>query len=335
MTFEEFQSTLKNKKFHPNYFLYGSDPFLVQQAAKRLIQALEKEAGCEIQQVNLDLEEQPAEDLLGLCLNLPMFAARQMVQVRGVEKIKDKELERIRQYLENSCSFTTLIFLGGEFDKKDKKDRRTKIYQTFFDGTFAVELTLPKERELKSMIAAKFRTLGMTVESEAIEILLETQGADLGRLSQEIEKLSLLAAEEKRITTELVTESVGFSREHSAFEFLNAVAAKDKLKALEIWQEMESDWQATLGMLSLLARQIRQFLQIKELEGKARSEEIGKIIGVNTPFILTRMINQSKKFSKTALIQALFRLGMVDERIKRSALDTRVFMELLIHDLTR
>ena len=129
----------------------------------------------------------------------------------------------------------------------------------------------------------------------------------------------------------------GFCREHTVYEFLDAVVSKEKVKALRLVGEMMSDGAEALTMISVLSRQLRQLLQIRELSGKLGPAEIGKQIGLNrvSPFLLEKMANQAKRFSPHSLALAICRLAMLDDRIKRSSIDSKVFMELLIHDLTR
>ncbi len=328
MTFSDFQNLLQKKKFRPNYFLYGPDGYLISQARKKLVQALETQAGSEIQRITIDLDQGSMDEVLNLALNLPMFASHQIVMIRGLEKIKDANLTRLVGYLKNPSPFTTLIFVGGEID------RRKKIYQVLLDSTMAVELEAPKEQELRDWAAAKMKAAGYKMDADAMDFLMEMLGSDSGRLSQEVEKLILLAGEERQISMGRVSESVGFSREHTVFEFLNAVAAQDKKKALRLLEEMISDPGEVPGVLALLARQLRQFLQVRELSGRVPPAEIAKIVGVPSG-VIGRIQQQARQFPQKTLDTALFRLGVVDDMTKRSALDTAVFMEMLVHELTR
>jgi DNA polymerase-3 subunit delta len=328
MNFSDFQNLLQKKKFLLNYFVYGPDGYLVSQARKKLVQAMEARAGAEVQRITIDLDQGSMDEVLNLALNLPMFASCQIIIIRGLEKFKDSHLTRLASYFKNPSPFTTLIFVGGEMD------RRKKIYQMLLDSTMAVELDAPKEQELRAWATAKMKAAGCKMDPDAMDFLLEMLGSDSGRLSQEVEKLILLAGEERQISLGRVSESVGFSREHTVFEFLNSVAAQENKKALRLLEEMISDPGEVPGVLALLARQLRQFLQVRELTGRVPPAEIAKIIGVPIG-IIGRLQQQARQFPQKTLDTALFRLGVVDDMTKRSAPDTAVFMEMLVHELTR
>jgi DNA polymerase III subunit delta len=334
MHLPEFQASLKANRFHPHYFFFGSDPYLVQEAKTKLLVAIQEWAKGEILHHVTDLDETPVAEVINTARNLPLFAPRQIISVKSVMKLRENQARKLEEYFKNPSPFTTLIFVAGRLDKDDKKK---KVFEVMNSATQVVELSALTEREIKGWIAVQVKAAGASVEAGAIDFLLESQGSDLGKLSREIEKLILYAGSETRITLPMVAACSGFCREHTVYEFLDAVVAKEKRKALRLVGEMMSDGSEALTMISVLSRQLRQLLQIRELSGKLGAAEIGKQIGLNrvSPFLVDKMANQAKRFSPHSLALAISRLAMLDDRIKRSSIDSKVFMEQLIHDLTK
>jgi len=334
MNLAEFQANLKANRFHSQYFLFGPDPYLVQEARTKLLAAIQQRADGEVIQHVTDLDETPPAEFMNTARNLPLFAPRQVITVKGVMKLRENQARKFEEYFKNPSPFTTLIFVAGGLDKDDRKK---KIFDILNSGTQVVELFPLTEKEVKVWIAAQFKAAQTSVEAGAIDFLLDSHGSDLGKLSREVEKLILYAGSEKKVTLPMVAACSGFCREHTVYEFLNAVIAKERVKALRLVGEMMSDGSEALTMISVLSRQLRQLLQIRELSGKSGSAEIGKQIGLNkgSPFLVQKMANQSRRFSPHALALAISRLAMLDDRIKRSSIDSKVFMERLNHDLTK
>ena len=334
MNLAEFKANLKANRFQSHYFLFGPDPHLVQEASTKLLTAIQEWAKGGVLQHVADLDETAVAELINAARNLPLFAPRQIITVKSVMKLRENQARKFEEYFKNPSPFTTLIFVAGALDKDDKKK---KIFEILNSGAQVVELFALNEKEIKGWIAAEFNAAGASVEPSAIDLLLESQGSDLGRLSREIEKLILYAGSEKKITLPMAAACSGFCREHTVYEFLNAVIAKEKLKALRLVGEMMSDGSEALTMISVLSRQLRQLLQIRELSGKSGAAEIGRQIGLNraSPFLVEKMTSQAKRFSPHSLALAISRLAMLDDRIKRSSIDSKVFMERLIHDLTK
>jgi len=331
MKFIEFKSTLQNAKLDRNYFLYGPDPYLLDQARQLLVYRTQEGLKEEIHFVRLELEETPVEVILRLARNLTIFARRQMIQVKGFMKLRENQGKKLEEYFRDPSDFTVLLFLAGELAKED---REKKIFKILESWTRTVEISALAEVEVKRWIGSKLKASGFSIEAEAVAFLQESQGNNLERLSHEIEKLTLYAGPERRITLPMVEAAAGFCRHHNVYEFLNAILGKEKLRALKLAIELMSDSSETLYMISLLSRQLRQLLQIKEMSGKLGIAELAKQIGLYNRYALEKMMLQARHFSKRSLALAISRLAMWDDRIKRSSVDTKVFAELLIHDLT-
>jgi DNA polymerase-3 subunit delta len=153
-------------------------------------------------------------------------------------------------------------------------------------------------------------------------------------LQQEVEKASLYAGDGKRITLSMVEAVSGFAAGHTLFEFLDAIGARNKSRALQLVEEIFFTGKETGLAFWWFGQQLRQWLQFKELAGKTPAAVIGKQVGVYNASTAQRMLEQAKRFSRQKLVHALQNLAGVDDKIKSTAVDTRLSMELLIHELT-
>ncbi len=315
-----------------NHFIFGSDAYLVEATRNKLVRSIREREQEELPLEKTDLEEFSLDNLLAAAMNLPLFAPRQIIHVRGVMKLREPQARRLADYFQSPSPATFLIFTAGALDRDDRKK---KIYEILLHGTKVTEVVSWSEPQIRSRIEARLKNAEFQIEDEALRFLLETQGSDLGRLSNELDKLTLLAGEKKGITLEMVTASLGYCREHSVFEFIDAVAAKDRIVALRLTQELMCDSSQALQVISLLHRLLRQFLQMKELPGNVSLGEMARQIGMyGVPLsAVERRLQQSKSFSASSLALAIQRLGMLDDRIKSSAIDTKIFVEQLIYDL--
>ncbi len=330
------QTRVSPKPLDPglNHFILGPDPYLVEGAKNKLVKSIRDRVQEEVSLLGFDLEEQTMDELLAIARTLPLFARRQIIHVRGVLKLRENQAKRLGEYMENPSPSTVLIFTAGA---ADKEDRKRKIFQILAGSTKLVEVLAWSEAEMRVKVGARLKKSGFQISEEALDFLLEAVGSDLGRISHEIEKLTLLVWEEKQITLNHVMDTLGYSRQHSVFEFIDALAVKNKVRALQLANELMSDSSQALQVIALMHRLFRQLIQMKELSGHMGAGEIARQIGMyGVPhFVLERRLQQSEQFSYQALVRAVCQLGMLDDRIKRSSIDTKVFTEQLIHELTR
>jgi len=331
MKFAEFKSSLQKKKLDRNYFLFGPDPYVLNQARDLLFKAIEEKVGTEVSLSTMELGEVPIEELLNTALHVPMFVSQQVILVKGFMKLREGQTKKLAEYLKKPSDRTFLIFWTGELTREDKEKRNFTTLET---GTRVIEMSPLDDEETKRWIGTKFKAAGFSIDADAADLLVESQGNSLERLIHEIEKLILFAGSEKRVTTATVVQSQGFSRGHNVSEFLGAVFAKQKVKALVLLNEMMTDNSEVIPTISLLSRQLRQLLQVQELSGKSGINEISKQVGIYRRSEVEKMMGQARRFSSRSLWRAISGLAMLDDRIKRSSLDTRVFAELLVHELT-
>ncbi len=331
MRFSDFKASLLKKPLGRNYFIFGPDPYLLKQARDLLLQTIQQSLGSEIKPNTLDVGDVPLEEILNSALHVPMFASQQMIVVKGFMKLRENQARKLEEYLGNPSGRTFLVFWAGELAREEKEKR---IFRILAAGTKLVEVSPLDDEQTKRWIGSKLGAAGFSVDADAIDLLHETQGNNLENLSHEIEKLTLLASSEKRITASTVAQSQGFSREHTIDEFLSAILLKKKVTALRVLNETMSDQSQLIPLISLLGRQLRQLLQIKEMSAKAGISEIGKRVGIYNLSAAEKMVNQARRFSVHSLLRAINGLAMLDDRVKRSSLDTRLFAELLVHELT-
>src|SRR5439155_11383989 len=201
MKFLELKSTLQNAKLDPHYFFHSPDPYLLDQTRQLLIRRIQDDLKEEIHLIKVDLEETPVDSILNVARNLTLFARRQMIQVKGFMKLRENQGKKLEEYLRNPCEPTVLLFLAGDLTRED---REKKIFKILESRTRMIEISALDENEVRRWIGSRFKLSGLSIEADAVTFLQESQGNNLERLSHEIEKLTLYAAGEKRITFPMV-----------------------------------------------------------------------------------------------------------------------------------
>jgi len=329
--YTDFEASLTKRKLQANYFLFGADTFLIELAVKQLARALGETSEGQIAPITLDLDETSVEEFLNSAQSLSMFAPRQLLVVKGAMKLREHQGKRLAQYFSNPNPMTVALFLAGDLDRDQRKKR---IFEILSSGTHVVELAPLNSREVTERLQRQASDRGCRLDSEAIRFLLDLQGTDLGRLHQEVEKALLYAGAETQITLSMVEAVSGFAAGHTLFEFLDAIAAKNKTRALGLVEEIFFTGKEAGLAFWWFGQQLRQWLQLGELAGKAPAAVIGKQVGIYNPSAAQRIQDQAKRFSRQSLLEALQRLANVDDKIKSSSVDTRFTMERLVHKLT-
>ena len=215
-------TALTQRVFDPVYFLFGDDEFLKEGASRDIVDAAVDPS---TRDFNLEIRragELDAEGLDALLSTPPMLAERRVVVIREVDKLKKGARALLDRYLQRPAHDTVLVLVAPAGAKADKglSHRAT-----------AVEFVpLAGDRLPKWIVHHAKTVLGRAITPDAVTLLAEAVGNDLGQLAVELEKLASYASD--TIDEHAVSEVVGVRRGESLGDLLDAVAAQDAPVAL-------------------------------------------------------------------------------------------------------
>src|SRR6266704_2055869 len=231
----------------PAYLLYGDEDVLKDEAIRALLDAAVPEG----RDFNVDTRyalDLTPESLDALVNTPPMLAERRAVVIRGVEQLgkrKTKLRDELLRYLAtpNPTTLLVLVVAAGEEPDADIVQASTSV---------ALE-PLSAER-VPRWIQHRATTLGITLATDAGELLLKAVGNDLSTLSRELEKLASLAVGTSRpVTAEDVTSLVGVRRGETVFDLVEAALGRQVARAAQLVEPvLEQAGMSGVKIISLL-----------------------------------------------------------------------------------
>jgi DNA polymerase-3 subunit delta len=111
--------------------------------------------------------------------------------------------EELEQYLQAPEPMTTLVFAAGALDANRRLVKLLRKHGVVVDCG-SLETTADAQRWIDKQLERD----EVTIEPQAVKLLLETTGLSLGRIRAELEKLVLFSAGESKITAKHVRELV-------------------------------------------------------------------------------------------------------------------------------
>jgi DNA polymerase-3 subunit delta len=226
LSFDALLRSLKRGDPETVYYLHGEEDVLKDEAVRALV---DRAVPAEMRDFNVDTRAAAELDveLLHALLNTPpMLAQRRAVVLRGVEQLrkKSKPREALVAYLRHPSPDTLLILV-----QSDSEDPETDLAGP---STTVAADRLPPERAVRWVAHAAGR-MGLTVDPAAAELLVETVGADLSALRQELEKLAVLVIGRPAETTDIAT-LVGVRRGETLQDLIDAALARDAARAARL-----------------------------------------------------------------------------------------------------
>ncbi len=236
-TFEEICRDIVACKFQPVYILMGEEPFFIDRITDLLIGNVLSDAERDFNQVIMYGADTDAGAIINAARRFPMMAERQLVVVREAQLVRDIDL--LTAYVKNPLQSTVLVVNY----KYKNLDRRKSLAATAEKVGVLFESKKIPDYKMPAFITSLLQQRSISVDPKAAQMLSDFLGNDLSRLSKELDKLALILPEKapKRVTSELVEQNIGISKEYNNFELIKAIAVKDILKANRIAQYFEKN----------------------------------------------------------------------------------------------
>jgi DNA polymerase-3 subunit delta len=192
----------------------------------------------------------------------------------------------------------------------------------------------PPARDLPGWIRARVKAKGGTFESGAVEELALHVGADLRLLDNEIDKLMLYRNGHSIRVTDVRT-LVASVHESDVFALVDALGHREAGAALKLLHA-QIDHNAAPGyLLSMIVRQFRLLLQIKDLGARGKTLDAAREQLKLHPYVAEKTWKQALNFTMPQLQAIYQRLLDTDVAIKTGRSEPVVALDLLIVELTR
>ena len=340
-----FTKSIQDGKTESGYLFLGNETFFrdrCRQALKKAVIGDDAEAFVEI-----DLKKESLTRLWDETRSLSLFSTARLIVGFNAEAVlprarsaaASEAQEEMKRYFADPTPGVVVVFECTKFDARERDDKaKADRVAKFFDAVpAAVEMDRLGADDTLRAVQALAERLGLKAESDVLAELADMLGGDLARLDSELEKLSLYAGESGVITRADVELLTPEARQGGVFELSDALARKDRSRALEIVNTLASGGAYWPMQLTLLAGLFRQALAVRELNARDSRQVVSALgrHGVRIwPSRAQQLLGVAGKFSKQELEKALTCFFEADRDLRRERPDDRFIMERLIVELT-
>ena len=217
--------------------------------------------------------------------------------------------------------------------KPDGRLRTTKALQKRIKQGLDHEQRFPLPaawdgRGQRQLVETTADALGLSLDADAVDALVEAIGTDSARLESELRKLSLRTT---TINGDLVRQLVG-GRSTNALAVGDALLEGNPGEAIARWDALIDAGEPALRIIATLTGQIRGWLWVSLLEQQGERDVgvIAKAAGIGNPKRIYVMRKQLQGRPAKRFLSLLGRLLEVEARLKRGALPGDAFRDGLL-----
>ena len=316
-------SEIKNGKIHPFYLLSGLEPYFIDEISNFITRELVNESGKDFDFTVLYGKDSNQNEIVETAKRYPLISTYNVILVREAQYL-EKKYDQLINYLLSPQKSSVVIFCY----KNNSFDKRNKLYKSAVKSGVVFDSKKLYENQMIEWLKIELGKNNLKATPKSIQLMIEFLGLDLGKMSQEINKLKVFSTN-KLITPEIVEEHIGISKDYNNFELINAIGSKNKTKALKIIFYFSNDTKNNPITLTL-SSVFQFFKKLLLYHGCAgRKVDIPRTLGIS-PYFLKDYENASRLFNMKNCSKAIEVIHLADLKSKGVLGDNELQKEILI-----
>ncbi|OGZ17629.1 MAG: DNA polymerase III subunit delta [Candidatus Nealsonbacteria bacterium RBG_13_37_56] len=304
-------------------FLYGKDTYRMEEKMKEIVEHYKKvhKSGLNLKYFDVfsDFEDNIKQT--------SMFKEKKLVIINDLfsnSEFKERFSEKKKDFL--GSEDIILIYQEKDFIKSDS------LYKFLKKNIKSQEFELLTGAKLRSWVKKEFEKYNSEINPEALDLLIEYSGNDLWRMNNEIMKLVNYKNKEiinKKDINLLIRSKI----ETDIFKTIDAIAEKNKSKALKLIHKHLEKGDSPLYLFSMINYQFRNLLIVKDFIEKCRPYGIILEKSGLHPYVVKKSYSQSYKFSFQELKKIYQKIFEIDFQIKTGKIEPEAGLDLFIAEL--
>ena len=330
-TYKEILKSIEERKFAPVYLLMGEEAYYIDVLCEKLAGSIlpEEERGFN-QVIMYCTHDTSVKDIINNARRFPMMSEYQVVIVKEAQNLS-RQLDELVSYVSKPMQSTVLVLChkNGSVDK-----RRKLVGEVEKNGVVFESLKL-KDGYLPSFIREYLASRGVKMDSSAMNVLAEHVGNDLCRLAGELDKLIITLQDGTDvITSELVEQVTGISKEYNMLELRSAIISKDVFRSNRIMEHFIASPKANPPQ-PVLALLFNFFANVMQLWYAPDKSEAGMMnhMDLSSQWQLRDLVAAMHNYPAMKVMQILGRIREADGQLKGigkgSCSDGDILRELL------
>jgi DNA polymerase-3 subunit delta len=301
----------------------GEEELLVERAAAAAVAAAVAELGPET-----TVEEVRAGALPdGFAMDLatpPLFGGGRVVVIVDAEALDAGARTAVLAVARDPGPGTALVIRAAGVG------RQAKFFKQVQEHARVKQAARLKPSERASWLRAEVRRQGRQADQAAIAALLDTVGSDLRELAGAVAKLHVAVPPPTPLTAGHVAEFLSHTADRGVFELTDAVFAGNAATALGHLDSLLGQGEDVLGLLAMLARQLRLLLRVNDHPGESAGQVAQLIGGGVRDWQVERARRQARKFRPDDLRRGLDLVAQADADVRNGTLPNRLLIELVV-----
>jgi DNA polymerase-3 subunit delta len=314
VTYESVMHDLKARDFKPIYYLMGDESYYIDKISEWIAENVLQPEEKDFNQTVLFGSDVNASQIVDAAKRYPMMSEYQVIIVKEAQNVKN--VEPIEKYLKAPMSSTILVMCHKNGTIDGRKREYVKAIQ---QAGVLFESKKLRERDLPSFIEQYLKGREASIDPKSTQMIADAIGADLSRLTGELDKVLLsLPESDRRVTPQVVEDQIGVSKDYNAFEFRDAIVNRNILKSNQIIKYFDENPKAG-GLYALLPMMFSYFQNLMlsyYCPQKGSQEALAQWLDMKSPWGARDYMTGMRNYSAMKVMQIISKIREIDAKSK-------------------
>ena len=314
ITYESVMHDLQQRKFRPVYYLMGEEPYYIDKISDWIAENVLQPEGRDFDQTVLFGSDVNASQIVDAAKRYPMMSEYQVLIVKEAQNVKN--VEALEKYMKAPMPSTILVLCHKNVTIDGRKREYVKAIQ---QAGILFESKKLRERDLPGFIERYLKAQEASIDPKSTQMIAEAIGADLSRLTGELDKVLLsLPEQDRRVTPQVVEDQIGVSKDYNAFELRDAIVNRNIEKANRIIKYFDENPKAG-GLYALLPMVFNYFQNLMlafYCPQKGSQEALAKWLDMKSPWGARDYLTGMQNYSGMKVMQIISKIREIDAKSK-------------------
>ena len=302
------------------YVFLGKDINILNSKIEKLISSLKIN-----NIIKYDFNEIDFVDILNEVNYVDLFNEKKLVIVSSFsfKKLDSDDESKLIKYIDNMSE--NVIILRCIDDSLDERKKITKLLKEKCKVTICEKMDY---RALHAYLEDMFKELDINITYDQITRLMFLCDNNVDLSINESNKLVLYKGKHSIVSNDDIEKVIFKSNEKEIFVFNERILNKNIVGALESYNILSVNTDE-FQIIDSMARQFRLLLQTKYWIKEKNYKDIARMLGVNE-YVIQKLIPFVDKYKEKDIIDMLYRISLLDTKIKIEGYDKREVLETFI-----
>ena len=313
-TYEGIMQDLQAGKYLPVYYLMGDEPYYIDKISDYIAEHALQPEERDFNQTVMFGSDVNASQVVDAARRYPMMAERQVVIVKEAQNIK--QTDALEKYFQNPMPSTVLVMChkNGTVD-----GRKQKYVKAIREAGVLYESKKMKDYQLPAFIENYLRQRNVSIDAKSTQLIADSIGTDLSRLTSELEKVIIsLPENDRKVTPQVVEDQIGVSKDFNGFELKDAIVNRNVFKANQIVKYFDNNPKAgsIYSFLPLLFNFFQNLMIAFYSPNKQSQEAVAEWLELRSPWAAKEYMTGMRNYSAMKVMQIIDKMREIDAKSK-------------------